>query len=315
MELEQALALFDEIAADSVQTEKNKHLRTAGVISAYVHARIGVMLTVVGGLSVELYTDGGYMTADVDFVGPNHQGIMDCLEELGYVSLSDTGKNVLGGSVMRIHAKLNSLVEVPSEGLKNADEERVNKIVTPDGLILTVIGIEDIVADRIRASLHYKETVHYEYIAEMLERHRQRMDFDYLYNVLTDDEQVLMNDFFAYLDEDNNTEEQLALIRHKMLSQKYQNADILRISSDLEHLIVFNISSNAYIGFTTTPAMNLYRYNEEEDQFVYLDEEVPLMTLEEVEEWLLDPANTNGFDFTVFLEIVRDIIEGKADGL
>lgn len=134
MNLAQGKRILDQIAQEQHLTLKEKNFRIAGVITEYVKAKIGVRLITVGGLAVEIYTEGGYMTRDIDFVGEDHSSIMRCLEELGFEPTWKYKKNILGGEVMRFHNKLNTLVEVPSETLKGASPIRAQKLKTVDGL-------------------------------------------------------------------------------------------------------------------------------------------------------------------------------------
>lgn len=70
MNLQEARSIIQDIAMNKEISTVEKHTRTAGVITSYVKEKINVTLIVVGGLSVEMYTQGKYMTNDIDFVGP-----------------------------------------------------------------------------------------------------------------------------------------------------------------------------------------------------------------------------------------------------
>lgn len=65
---------------------KDRNLRAASIITsicAKKHPRIKPI--VVGGLSMEYYTDGGYSTQDIDFVATGHESMMSALEDLGFI--------------------------------------------------------------------------------------------------------------------------------------------------------------------------------------------------------------------------------------
>ena len=62
-------------------------MKLSGVVTALFRSR-GVSLVVVGGSSVEFYTEGGYMSGDIDFCrrslqGPSLRMIKELLEPLG----------------------------------------------------------------------------------------------------------------------------------------------------------------------------------------------------------------------------------------
>lgn len=55
------LAVLDELKS-MPDANTDKLIRVAGVITEYVKEAYNIELIVVGGLSVEIYTDGGYTT-------------------------------------------------------------------------------------------------------------------------------------------------------------------------------------------------------------------------------------------------------------
>lgn len=289
-------------------TLKEKNFRIAGVITEYVKAKIGVRLIIVGGLSVEIYTEGGYMTRDIDFVGEDHSSIMKCLEELGFEPTWKYKKNILGGEVMRFHNKLNTLVEVPSETLKGADYSRVQRLKTEDGLEVWVISKEDIIADRIRAVYHHKDAYHLPYIVEIIRRNAEILDYEYINRVLTQEEAAILKNALLVLSEIDDGETMLKKIKLEMSKLTYQESDFYRISSFFENLILFKIGSNDYIGFTTYPALNLYIYDDEEDAMDYLDPDREALSLDEVVEWLSNIENTGGYDLSDFISIVQNVV-------
>lgn len=306
MDVKQANALLDEIATDESLTTAEKHFRTAGVITEYVKEKINITLIVVGGLSVEVYTEGGYMTNDIDFVGGDHKGIMDCLKDLGYITLDEAGINMLGGSVMRYHPKLQSLVEVPASRLKDADEGRVNVVETPDELQVNIIGIEDIIADRIRSTVHYQTKVHVVHILDMLEGYRDMLDMDYLESGLVGEELVFLQEMIDVLEKPFGAEQQLTALRHEL---DQLTTGVGKLYSNIENLIVFKIGENDYVGMSTVPFLMVYVYSEDEDALSPINEEEEPMTLEEVTAWFENPSNTNNVDFSEFVAILKNVIK------
>lgn len=308
MDREKANEILDEIAVDKNLGTADKHFRTAGVITEYVKEKIGINLIVVGGLSVEVYTEGSYMTNDIDFVGSNHVGIMDCLKDLGYITLNEAGINMLGGSVMRYHPRLESLVEVPSSRLKDADEERVNVVETPDELKVNIIGVEDIIADRIRSTVHDDTKVHVIHILDMLETYQDKIDMSYLESVLIDKERIFLNQMREMLSKPFEPEQQLNSLR---LALDGLNYGIGKIYSSMENLIVFKIGSHDYVGMTTLPFMMIYVFSKEEDSLIPLYDNEEAMPLDEVVSWFENPNHTNGIDFSEFIEILKNVIKSE----
>lgn len=305
MHLKEARAILRELATNTELSVAEQHMRTAGVITAYVEEKIGVKLIVVGGLSVEMYTEGDYMTEDIDFVGPNHEAIMACLKDLGYVKLEETNKNLLGGAAMRYHEELKSLVEIPSSRLKDADYDRVMTVKTKDGLPIHVIGVEDIIADRIRATVNDKTDVHRQHIADMLTMND--VDLNYLTSTLTADENALLTTFLVSIQNPHSEMGQLERLRTTL---RTSGTKLNGIYSDLGDLILFSIGKNQYIGMTTLPYLMVYVYDADEDAIepLYKDDEKIEMTLEEVIDWFMNPEHTNGIDFYEFTVMLKEVI-------
>lgn len=107
-------------------------------------AAAGVRPVVVGGLAVELYTAGGYSTSDIDMVTP-YTSKVDCImESLGFVK---EGRHWL-------HTELDVFIEMPMPPLAGSSDKIVEMDVR--GLPVYVIGVEDLIMDRLRAFEHWK---------------------------------------------------------------------------------------------------------------------------------------------------------------
>ncbi|MEW6274370.1 MAG: hypothetical protein AB1556_04560 [Bacillota bacterium] len=78
-------------------------------------------------------------------------------------------------------------IEIPSEVLEGADPEKIIKVRLPSGRYVYVIGIEDIILDRLRACVHWKSTSDCEWGLRMFKVHRDRLDLDYLLSAAKQD--------------------------------------------------------------------------------------------------------------------------------
>lgn len=100
---------------------------------------------VVGGSAVEFYTTGGYMSADMDLIMLHPEEADAVLASSGFIqtgrywSLPDT----------------DLLVEFPGQTLTNAPlaYERTTEVFLGDGLVATIIGIEDILIGRLYSAV------------------------------------------------------------------------------------------------------------------------------------------------------------------
>ena len=104
-------------------------MKLAGVITTLFRER-GISLVVVGGSSVEFYTEGGYMSGDIDFCrrtlqGPSLRMIKDLLEPLGGRSM---GRNWI---VCGLAVDLLGIIE-------NECEKPYRELETPYGKVFLI---------------------------------------------------------------------------------------------------------------------------------------------------------------------------------
>jgi len=129
-----------------------------------------ILPIVVGGLAVEIYTRGQYTTLDIDLVMQRHDLATDILISLGFLQ---EGRHWY-------HPELEVALEIPGDVLEGADKERVIKLQLPSGRHLYVIGIEDIILDRLRACVHWKSSSDCEWGLRLLKVHFSSLDLDYM---------------------------------------------------------------------------------------------------------------------------------------
>lgn len=100
----------------------------------------------VGGLSVEIYTRSEYTTADIDIIFSQRKIADRYLKSLGFIS---EGRHWY-------HKELMISIEIPYDMLEDADDAKVIELQLENNLHVYVIGIEDIILDRLRACVHMK---------------------------------------------------------------------------------------------------------------------------------------------------------------
>jgi len=144
----------------------------AAIITAILEPH-GIMPVVVGGLAVEIYTRGQYTTLDIDLVSPGRDLVGAILARLGFVK---EGRHWY-------HPKLLVAIEIPGNVLEGADTEKVIKIHLPSGRYLYVIGIEDIILDRLRACVHWQSSSDCEWGLRMMKVHYSSLDLDYMHEM------------------------------------------------------------------------------------------------------------------------------------
>lgn len=144
-----------------------KLIHTAAIITELL-LPLGIRPIIVGGLSVEIYTLNGYTTQDIDFVLNGYDLAGEVLISLGFVKM---GKNW-------VHAGLGVSVEIPSNFLAG-DYDKITEVSVADRAVY-VIGLEDIILDRLRAAVHWKSGESREWGYRMLLMYFEELDMEYI---------------------------------------------------------------------------------------------------------------------------------------
>ncbi|MFE4587464.1 DUF6036 family nucleotidyltransferase, partial [Bacillus subtilis] len=167
-------------------------INTASVITKLLEAD-KIKPIIVGGLSVEIYTENDYTTRDIDFVSDGHAKIANTLMSLGFRK---------EGTKDFVHDEIEVSVEIPSSFLHGSYEKVVKMNVT-DSLYVYVISIEDILLDRLRAATAWKSKEDSKWGFELLARNRDELDVDYLYeNLEAPIEKEELDLWFSIVDDD-----------------------------------------------------------------------------------------------------------------
>src|SRR5690625_982586 len=127
---------------------------------------------IVGGLAVEIYTRGEYTTSDIDIIFSQREIADSYLKSLGFIT---EGRHWY-------HEELMISIEIPDDMLEDADDEKVIQLQLENNLHVYVIGIEDIILDRLRACVHWKSSSDCEWGKRLFFMHAQRLDMNYLKN-------------------------------------------------------------------------------------------------------------------------------------
>lgn len=128
----------------------------------------GVRPIVVGGTAVEFYTLGGYSTLDLDLVCEKKESVERLLQKLEFKKY---GRHWY-------REDLDLAVEVPS-AILTGSEERLTKVEI-NGLTAYVIGVEDIIADRLNAYVHWRSEEDGRWARRVMALHRDKIDWAYL---------------------------------------------------------------------------------------------------------------------------------------
>lgn len=157
------------LEALQIEDFATRQLFVLGVVAAAAAER-NIDLVLVGGAAQAFYTMGGYATRDLDVVCAQRESLAQVLEALGFQ------RDV--GTRHWYHPQLDTVIEIPDEHLAGAID-RIATIQLRD-LRVPVIGVEDLVLDRLRAAAHWKSQSDREWAARLLALHASSIDWPYL---------------------------------------------------------------------------------------------------------------------------------------
>ena len=146
-----------------------RQLLMTGLITRRLLDRGKPAPVLIGGLALSYYTREVYFTADIDLAYTDREALDEVLQELGFVKKGRYW----------VHTGLDIAVEVPASGL--ADEQAPRETVELEGgLSCVVIGLEDLIIDRMNACKHWASEVDCEMTELLLARYGEEIDWAYL---------------------------------------------------------------------------------------------------------------------------------------
>lgn len=146
-----------------------RRLYALGVITSALAPR-GIIPILVGGCAVEFYTFGGYATQDIDVVVSGRDEFDSVLRSLGFSK--DTGQRHWYSE------ELDLAIEAPDNVLAGSRERVVTLEI--DSFIVYIIGLEDLILDRLRAFVFWRSPSDGEWASRMIALHETEIDWDYL---------------------------------------------------------------------------------------------------------------------------------------
>ncbi|MDI6799488.1 MAG: helix-turn-helix domain-containing protein [Actinomycetota bacterium] len=128
----------------------------------------GIKPIIIGGNAVEFYTAGGYATADIDIIAPT-EPIDIILKDWGF---SKEGRHW-------ISEEFDIVIEAPASYLEPEQLKRIYEVEIED-LRVYILGVEDLIIDRLNACVHWKSKGDGEWAKELMMLHLSEIDWDYI---------------------------------------------------------------------------------------------------------------------------------------
>jgi len=124
---------------------------------------------VVGGHALEIYSFGKYVSGDIDLVASELGRIEAKLAAIGF---KKEGKNW-------VSEKLRLFVEIVSNKL-TGDITKVRDIIIGGNSYVRVIGIEDLILDRLNSCVHWNYVTDCEWAEYLVKKFKDTLDVHYL---------------------------------------------------------------------------------------------------------------------------------------
>jgi len=146
-----------------------RQMLMTGLITRVLEDRGKPAPVLIGGLALSYYTRDVYFTADIDLAYADRDALDEVLRELGFVKKGRYW----------VHEGLDMAVEVPAADLPGEEASRETAELE-GGLHCVVIGLEDLIIDRMNACQHWKSEVDCEMTELLIVRYREELDWAYL---------------------------------------------------------------------------------------------------------------------------------------
>lgn len=162
-------SLASELLALAGQPDDLRRRLSALSVVAAAFRDCGHELILVGGAALEFYTRGGYATRDLDVALPSGPDVDRLFDRLGFEKVGRYW----------VHEDLDLLVEAPAApGVPDAVTPFLDLEV--DGRRLRILGVGDVLLDRVRAALHWRSDEDARWAVRLAELHRDALPWDRL---------------------------------------------------------------------------------------------------------------------------------------
>ena len=124
---------------------------------------------IIGGCALSYYSREVYFTADIDLAYADREALDSVFKDIGF---RKQGR-------YWVNERLKMAVEIPASVLIGEDSP-VEIVELGDGLQCRVIGIEDLIIDRVNACKYWKSEIDCEMVELLIRRYTKELDWQYL---------------------------------------------------------------------------------------------------------------------------------------
>ena len=123
---------------------------------------------IIGGCALSYYSREVYFTSDIDLAYADREALDEVLKSIAF---KKAGR-------YWVHEGLKMVIEAPASSLPGQDSP-IEVIELGEGLQCSVIGIEDLLIDRLNAYKHWKSEIDGEMVELLIRRYRNDLDWSY----------------------------------------------------------------------------------------------------------------------------------------
>ena len=155
----------------STASPLKRQLLMVSIVSALLEKRGKASPVLIGGCALSYYSREVYFTADIDLAYSDRESLNEVLLELGFKKEGRYWFN----------EDLAIAIEAPADQL--IDEDAPLEIVEfEEGLSCRILGMEDLIIDRMNACKHWKSESDCEMVELLVNRYEESLDWNYLEN-------------------------------------------------------------------------------------------------------------------------------------
>ena len=146
-----------------------KQLLMVGLLTRLLRKMNRLAPLIIGGCALSYYSREVYFTSDIDLAYADREALDTVLQGIGF---EKKGR-------YWVDERLKMAIEAPASSLPGQDSP-VEVVDFGEGLQCTIIGIEDLVIDRLNAYKHWKSEIDGEMVELLIRRYRNDLDWPYL---------------------------------------------------------------------------------------------------------------------------------------
>jgi len=153
----------------NTESPLKRQLLMVGLITRLLEEHGKKAPVVIGGCALSYYSREVYFTTDIDLAYAEREALDSVLKSVGF---KKKGR-------YWVNEGLKMAIEAPTSKLA-AEEAPVEIVEVGEGLQCTILGIEDLIIDRMNACKHWKSAIDCEMVELLVNRYYNDLDWPYL---------------------------------------------------------------------------------------------------------------------------------------